>query len=219
MAETPSLPTTSFAVLGMLAIQSWTAYELTQQMRRSLDYCWPKTESVLYDEPRRLERLGLATSEVEQQQGRARTRWSITEAGRAALTEWLATPPQPPRLEIETMLRLLFADHGEPEDLRRAVEVLRGWAAERVERGDSMVREYLAGRSPYPERAHLASLFGAFYGELFELVDRWADIVEAELDDWPSTSGVGMTERGRHLLEAALARRVQSANDRPGSGS
>jgi hypothetical protein len=32
------------------------------QLRRSLIYCWPKAESVLYDEPKRLVRLGLATA-------------------------------------------------------------------------------------------------------------------------------------------------------------
>src|SRR6266545_3467936 len=38
------LSTTSYAVLGMLAVRPWSAYELTKQMRRSLAYCWPKAE-------------------------------------------------------------------------------------------------------------------------------------------------------------------------------
>ena len=61
----PALSTTSYAILGMLAMRPWTAYELTQQLRRSLRYCWPKAESVLYDEPKRLVRLGLATAHHE----------------------------------------------------------------------------------------------------------------------------------------------------------
>ena len=48
------LPTTSYAVLGLLALRSWTGYELVQQARRSLAFCWPKEDSVLYEEPRRL---------------------------------------------------------------------------------------------------------------------------------------------------------------------
>src|SRR5688572_24106711 len=128
-----ALPTTSYAVLGMLAVRPWTGYELTQQMRRSLDYCWPKAESVLYDEPRRLVRLGLAQAHREAGDGRPRTRYEITGEGRAALTAWLRTEPGPPRLELEPLLRLLFADHGEPDDLRRALHAFRAWAAERHE--------------------------------------------------------------------------------------
>jgi PadR family transcriptional regulator AphA len=78
----PSLPTTSYAILGMLALRPWTAYELTQQLRRSLTYCWPKAESVLYDEPKRLVRLGLATAQ-RQPAGR-RTRGPMRSPTRAA---------------------------------------------------------------------------------------------------------------------------------------
>jgi PadR family transcriptional regulator, regulatory protein AphA len=50
----------------MLALRPWSAYELTRQMRRSLDYCWPKAESVLHGEPKRLVQLGLAAARREQ---------------------------------------------------------------------------------------------------------------------------------------------------------
>src|SRR5262245_57934117 len=106
------LSTTSYAVLGMLAVRPWSAYELTKQMRRSLAYCWPKAESVLYDEPKRLVRLGLASANQEPAGGsRTRAVYAITDAGRAALRAWLATEPAPPRFELEPLLRLLYADH------------------------------------------------------------------------------------------------------------
>jgi hypothetical protein len=50
MAE---LTTTSYAILGLLNIKPWSAYELTQQAQRSLRYAWPKSESHLYAEPKR----------------------------------------------------------------------------------------------------------------------------------------------------------------------
>ena len=46
----------------MLALREWSAYELTQQLGRSLDYRWPTAESVCYGEPKRLVLLGLATA-------------------------------------------------------------------------------------------------------------------------------------------------------------
>ena len=135
MTATPSLPTTSYAILGMLALRPWSAYELTQQMRRSLDYCWPRPESVLYQEPKRLVRLGLATAKQEVAGRRRRTVYTITEQGRGRLAEWLTTRPEPPRLEIETLLRLLYADQGQKDDLLQAIRAMRAWAAGHAPQG------------------------------------------------------------------------------------
>lgn len=200
------LPTTSYAVLGMLAIGSWTGYELTQQMRRSLDYCWPKADSVLYEEPRRLVAAGLARATAESEEGRSRTRYHITAKGRRALRAWLATTPAAPRLEVEPLLRLLYADHGSPDDLRRAVAAFREWGEARYEGGIAMFRDYLATGGPFPDRLHLQVLFGGFYEELFFLVRRWADMVDAEIDAWPDTAGVGWTATTRALSERAVER-------------
>lgn len=200
------LPTTSFAVLGMLAIRPWTGYELTKQMQRSLDYCWPKADSVLYEEPRRLVAAGLARASSESEDGRRRTRYHITPKGRRALRSWLATEPSSPRLEVEPLLRLLYADHGSPDDLRRAIASFREWAESRYEGGIAMFREYLDAGGPFPDRLHIQVLFGAFYEQLFFLIRRWAALVEAEIDLWPETAGVGWTATTRALAEGALER-------------
>ena len=38
------LTPTSYAILGLLALRPWSAYELTKQVRRSLHFCWPRAE-------------------------------------------------------------------------------------------------------------------------------------------------------------------------------
>jgi PadR family transcriptional regulator, regulatory protein AphA len=202
----PSLPTTSYAILGMLALRPWTAYELTQQLRRSLSYCWPKAESVLYDEPKRLVRLGLATARQEPVGRRTRTAYAITGEGRRALAAWLATRPDPPRFEFETMLRLVYADQGTKDELLDAVRAARRWAEGRFAEGREQVRGYLDDGGPFPERLHIIALFASFYADLFELVVRWADLAEAEIERWPRTDGLGMTERTRALLEEVASR-------------
>src|SRR3954452_3643290 len=107
----PELTTTSYAILGLLNIQPWSGYELTQQAQRSLRYMWPKSESHLYAEPKRLVRLGLASA-TESPAGPVRTRqvYRITTAGRRALKRWLESEPATPQLEFEAVLRLFFAD-------------------------------------------------------------------------------------------------------------
>jgi PadR family transcriptional regulator, regulatory protein AphA len=201
-----SLPTTSYAILGMLALRPWTAYELTRQLRRSLSYCWPKAESVLYDEPKRLVRLGLATARQEPVGRRTRTAYAITGEGRRALEAWLATEPGPPRFEFETMLRLVYADQGTKEELLDAVRAARRWAEGRFAEGGEQVRGYLDDGGLFPDRLHIIALFARFYADLFELVVRWAELAEAEIERWPRTDGLGMTGRTRALLEELASR-------------
>jgi DNA-binding PadR family transcriptional regulator len=209
----PALPTTSYAILGMLALRPWSAYELTRQVRRSLDYCWPTAESVLYEEPKRLVRLGLATATRQPAGRRSRTVYTITEQGHRALAEWLATPPSPPHVEVEAMLRLLYADQGSKEDLLQAVRASRAWALARAPQALEQVRGYLQDGGPFPQRLHIIALFAAFHLELYEALVRWSDLAEAEIGAWPDTTGAGGTAPTRALLEA-LHSRLQALDAR-----
>ena len=51
---TAPLSTTSYAILGLLALRPWTTYELAKQVQKSLGWFWPRAERKLYDEPKRL---------------------------------------------------------------------------------------------------------------------------------------------------------------------
>src|SRR6186997_1199598 len=98
------LTTTSFAILGLLAIRPWATYDLAKLMRRSLHFFWPRAESNLYAEPKRLVEAGLAEVQEEWTGDRRRTVYSITDAGREALGTWLAGESAAPRLESEPHL-------------------------------------------------------------------------------------------------------------------
>jgi PadR family transcriptional regulator AphA len=108
----PKLTTTSFALLGLLQRRPWSAYELTGYMRNSiLRAVWPRAESHLYSEPKLLERRGFASSHQEHTGARKRTVYSITEEGRAALSDWLQQERNSEfRFEYELLLRLAFAE-------------------------------------------------------------------------------------------------------------
>jgi DNA-binding PadR family transcriptional regulator len=201
------LSTTSYAVLGMLAVRPWSAYELTKQMRRSLAYCWPKAESVLYDEPKRLVRLGLASAYQEPAGGcRTRAVYTITDAGRASLRTWLATTPAPPRFELEPLLRLLYADHGGRGDLDQAVATARTWARAETERGLAQLEEYHDDGGPFPDRLHIIVLFADLCARLIETIDDWAAAARAEIATWPRTDGLGATPTTTERLENLIDR-------------
>ncbi|HSK58719.1 MAG TPA: PadR family transcriptional regulator [Actinomycetospora sp.] len=183
--SSPRLTSTSFAVLGLLAVRSWSTYELTQQMDRSLGRMWPRATSKLYEEPKKLVALGLASAATEAVGRRPRTVYAITEEGRAALADWLAEPGEGPVVEFEQLVKLSFAEHGTREDALRTVAAARAWARERNAENLAAAREYAAGVGPYQDRAAQGMLAGAFFTELYATVARWADWAEAQIAAWP----------------------------------
>jgi len=73
MSTLADLTTTSYAILGLLAIRPWTTYELAKQMDRAVGRFWPRTRSKLYEEPKKLVALGLAHAASEKVGQRPRT--------------------------------------------------------------------------------------------------------------------------------------------------
>ena len=197
------MTTSSYAVLAILDLKPWAGYELTNQAQRSLRYAWPKSERLLYSEPKKLVELGFATTFKEETGGRSRNVYEITEAGRAALEEWTTTKTQPPRFEVEALVRLLFADNGSIEDLRTVLDELEADIAEPHQAIVELMGSYFEGSHPFPERTHLSVLFATFQIEMFKSIERWIEFARAEIDQWPTTRDLGMddqTERLTRLL-------------------
>jgi DNA-binding PadR family transcriptional regulator len=200
---TSRLSTTGYAVLGMLALRPHTPYELTQQMQRSLDYCWPTSERTLYDQPERLVAAGLATTVPDDDP--TRRRYTATPAGRAALREWLARPAGMPRFQNEPLLRVLLADQGELGDLRRVLADLRSHVASRREAGLAQMRPYLDGDGLFQDRAHIVVVVADLITRLLDALDDWASDTEALVEDWDDTVDLGLTPAVRSVLERLVA--------------
>jgi DNA-binding PadR family transcriptional regulator len=201
------LPTTSYALLGVLSLRPHTAYDLTQQASRSLAFVWQTSESQLYEEPKRLVRLGLVTMH-EESVGTKRTRkvYEITAAGRAALTEWLRTPPSPPRFEHEMLLRILLADRAGIGELRASVAAYREAVEAQYTDGAAFIEQQLEGNAPYPERASLNVLWWLYRAEQFRLTLAWLDHVEHEISTWRSTRPRPFDEDTHALAQAMVDR-------------
>jgi DNA-binding PadR family transcriptional regulator len=150
--------TTSYAVLGLLSVRSWTTYELAKQVQRSLKWFWPRAERKLYDEPKALVADGLATARQEFTGQRPKTVYEITDEGRQALREWLGQAPAPPATEFEGMLKLFFADSGSLEQLERTLDGIEATSSERLRELLGMAEQALRGESAYPRRRHIAAV-------------------------------------------------------------
>ena len=205
MSRSRGLTTTSYALLGLLAIRPWSTYELTRQMEWSLSRFWPRAKSKLYEEPKKLERLGLATSRREATGQRARTVYAITDPGRRALREWQGEPTTGFGLEAEPLLRVFLADQGTRADTLSTLAQARAWAEERNAGNLAAGRAFLAGGAEFQARAAATLLVGAFLTDFYKLVADWTDWAAEQVADWPDDPAEATPNRDEHRAIVARA--------------
>ena len=198
------LSTAGFGILGLLALRPFSAYELAQQIHRSLRYLQPASERNLYAEPKRLAAAGLVRMRRQTVGRRSRTIYEITPAGRDALRRQLATPPAPPQLEFEALQRLIFADQASKEDLLAALDTTSQQVQQLLEDGLQQVRGYQADGGPFPHRLHLIVLFTRFSTDFLLLLRDWVALARREAASWPTTRDLGLTDGTRQMLQDLL---------------
>ncbi len=207
------LTTTSYAILGLLAIRPWTTYELAQQMDRSLRHYWPRAASRIYEESKRLTAAGLAEATAGLVGKRPRTVYSITVEGRRTLSEWLAQPGGGPVVEFEAMLKVFFAEHATTGDVLANIDAIRLWAARQNAENVAFARLYTESGGPFPERLAAITLTGKFMTDLADMLERWAQWAGEVVDGWPDDPAAA--EADWDTLRA-IARRPVTPAELPG---
>lgn len=185
MVKKKALTTTSYAILGLLSLRSWTTYELAEQMQRALGQFWPRAVSGLYEEPKKLVAAGFARARSDDVGRRPRTRYEITPKGRRALAAWIPTPGEGPMVEFEQLVKIFFAEHGTRTDVLATIAGVRARFEQRVALTAGVPREYLEQRGSYPERLPWLILIGKFLDEIDRAVDRWTTWAADVVADWP----------------------------------
>jgi len=131
--STPRLSETSYIVLGLLDLAGQgTPYDLKQAAQVSTNNFWSVPHTQIYTECARLASEGLLDEEQEQS-GRRRKLYSLTDPGREMLNAWRSMPSRDTyELRDETTLKLFFG--GDPKTL----------AAGQIESHSNRLEEYEA---------------------------------------------------------------------------
>ncbi|ALG84451.1 PadR family transcriptional regulator [Gordonia phthalatica] len=111
------------AILISLSERPGTGYEIGQQFSRSIGYFWSATHQQIYRTLKKLHSDGFVSFESVAQEGRPDKKvYTLSEAGRAMLAEWVASPTALEPLRSEIGLKLRAADLG---DLTQIIAELR----------------------------------------------------------------------------------------------
>jgi PadR family transcriptional regulator AphA len=152
-------------LLGILAIEPMSGYDLGQNIRASVGHIWNESYGQIYPNLKRLEAAGFVTAKTERQKGKPDRRiYSITGKGRERLVKWLAVQPQPEIPRNEFLLKLFFGE-------RIPTEILIGWVERMIESESGVLRELSALSA---KRSHKISTIPAHpIGRWRRALGRW----------------------------------------------
>ena len=89
--SSPKLTPFSYVVLTLVGESGAGAHDLVRMMRDGRIY-WTAPESQYYAEPKKLAQAGYLSATTQPGRTHSRTHYTLTDDGRQALREWLATP-------------------------------------------------------------------------------------------------------------------------------
>lgn len=112
-----------YAILGLLNVMPMTGYDLKHQaFDATVRHFWPADQSQIYRTLNQLASENLVTVTLEVQDERPdRKVYTITQAGQAALAEWLKSDQALPTLRDPLLVQLFFGQELPRADLLRVV--------------------------------------------------------------------------------------------------
>lgn len=107
MANTKKM---DYVLLGLLSHESMTGYEMKKRLDTSLRFFWGGSYGSIYPTLNQLEKEGKVTKENTSCNRREKISYSITDAGKESLREWLQQPVEKDELRYETLLKIFFGN-------------------------------------------------------------------------------------------------------------
>ena len=130
-----TLPTTSYAILGLLASGPMSAHQLSTLADRSIAYFWSIPRSLVYRELSRLEDLGYVTAtDVSQSKLPDKREYELTASGGSELERWLNRPDfERGKSKDGLLVKLFFGSLMDPANRERLLEQYRSQAESYLE--------------------------------------------------------------------------------------
>lgn len=194
--QTPRLPATSFAVLGLLSFRPMSGYDLKLYADRSIGhFYWSPAKSQIYAELRRLKLAGLVTEELVEQDSRPDKRvYAITATGRAMLANWVsASSFEQDVFKSTLMLRVFLGRSADPVALINLLQQNLDFEHDRLAELRGMEQQCLV--SDGDALFSLLTIRAGIY--LTEAAIKWSEESMKALEAHAAATGTGSTEGGK----------------------
>jgi PadR family transcriptional regulator, regulatory protein AphA len=176
MSRAGRLTPFSYVILALVGRQGAGPHDIVRMMREGAMF-WTTSESHYYAEPRRLAELGFLQARTEPGRTRPRTHYELTDAGRDALTAWLAEPAAMPRVQNESMIKLLAADFSDDATIAASLAGVRAGLDRAYQELEGMRRRALE----IPHRTRYLRMIDDYARRSLDAQREWLDAVEEEL--------------------------------------
>lgn len=175
------------ALLGLLAVQPRSGYELAQAFAGGLgQYAWQAGHTSIYPELAKLADRGLI--EVINEGARGSRTYSVTPQGHAELRSWMLDPPRRGTVRNEQVLRMFLVSALEPAD---ALALLHGIAEHTATESAKLRQVMQQAPTPIPAGAAGFGYLAAEYGiRQYDAAHSWAlwaiETLQARADTEPA---------------------------------
>lgn len=135
-----------FAILGLLATEELSGYEITRRFASSVGYFWHARSQQIYPELARLEKDALILGRQVEQRGRPDKRvYAMTPQGRRELEQWAVTPSPPTLVKDEFLVKVWCYGMLNPAASAGALAEHRAQHRERLEAFREIQRSFGSG--------------------------------------------------------------------------
>lgn len=136
------------AILAALLEGEASGYDLSKGFDASVANFWAAAPQQLYKELEAIAALGLVAARVVEQDRRPNKRlYSLTEAGRAELRAYTASPAKPTAIRDELLVKVQAVDGGDGPAVRASIAAQLERSRAKLARYDRLRARLLAGRT------------------------------------------------------------------------
>jgi len=154
------------AILGFLSLRPLSGYDLKKTFDQSVQHFWPANQSQIYRTLAEMERQQFVSVQVVEREDRLDLkRYHITDAGKAELQRWLATPLAPQDNREPFLIQIYFGGKLSDAEMLNLIHTEMTAAGQRHALFSALLAASQARLEAYPDqRAAFFSLLTLEYG-------------------------------------------------------
>ena len=154
------------AILGFLSFRPLSGYDLKKTFDQSVQHFWPANQSQIYRTLAEMEEQKFVVREVVEREDRLDLKiYHITDAGRAELQRWLATPLEPQDNREPFLIQIYFGGKLSDAELLNLIHTEIQEAEQRLALFSALLEASQPRLEAHPDRrAAFLSLLTLEYG-------------------------------------------------------